>query len=638
MEYATSSDSRPPGPGAEHSGARSAVEAERCPDPRHTLTVQVCDIQRAVLRHAPVGEVFDAVSAGLSTLFGDGGVGLWMLDPDTPDTLILVSYQGLAEQQANRIWRVALADAGVTGQAVVRGELVVAEDYPSSGTTIAELAGSGVRAVMAAPVRGKGQVLGALVVASYAAGRTFDAAERELLSEYADQVGLAVASATMSEAMDQSFHDPLTGLASRALYLDRLTHALACAERDATPTAMLLLGLDRFRTVNDALGHAAGDLLLTEVAARLRTAVRLTDTPARLIGDEFAVLLHRVSDEYHATLIARRIMQALQEPFSVGGRPVFLTASVGIAFSDVGDRNPLTLMRRADLAKVAAKRNGKGRYEVYAPDMESAAHNPVDLEADLRYALDRRQLTLRYQPIVELSTARVTGFEALVRWEHPKHGLIPPLEFIPLAEETGLIIPIGAWVMREACAQVSRWNAERLGQPPLTISVNLSARQLQHPDLPRTVSQAFGHVGMPPGCLTLEITESMLLKDSEATNARLHALKALGVQLAIDDFGTGYSSLAYLRRFPVDIIKIDKMFVDDLTRDIGGATLTRAIVGLGRSLRLATIAEGIEAADQCEPLRDSGCELGQGFYFAKPLTTDEAGVLLAGPAGVRPVS
>ena len=597
---------------------------------QHALTTRICEIQRAVLRRAPVGEIFDLVTSGVHDLFGEDIVGLRMLDPDNPDILLLASSHGLGGQQARRMWQSPTDRSGACGQAFVSGATVVDNDYANRPGAITELVEAGVRAVLAVPVHGPGGVVGSLVVGSYLPERRYGQPEQDLLNEFAAQVGLALSSAGLSESMEQTFHDRLTGLPSRALFLDRLTHALACAERDSTPTAILVLGLDRFRTVNDALGHAAGDQLLNSVAQRLRTAVRTTDTPARLLGDEFAVLLHRVNHRYHAALIARRALQSLQAPFTVGGRQVFLTASVGIAFAEVGERDPLALLRRADLAKSAAKRNGKGRYELFNPSMDTASRNPVDLESDLRSALQRGELSLRYQPIVQLATARVTGFEALARWEHPVHGMIPPLEFIPLAEETGLIIQIGAWVLEQACVQLSTWNADRPDQP-LTMSVNLSARQLQSPDLPRTVGQILARVGLPSKCLTLEITESMLIQDSDATIARLHQLKALGVQLAIDDFGTGYSSLAYLRRFPVDILKIDKMFIDDLTRDDNGATLTRAIIGLGRSLRLATIAEGIEAADQCEPLRDSGCDLGQGFYFAKPLTVQEATDLLAVP-------
>ena len=284
------------------------------------------------------------------------------------------------------------------------------------------------------------------------------------------------------------------------------------------------------------------------------------------------------------------------------------------------------------MAQTAARRGSAG-YELFTPALTGPAQEAgpavtIDLRPDLPYALARGELSLRYQPIVELATARITGFEALARWEHPVHGTIAPLEFIPLAEETGLIAELGRWILREACGQVARWNAERPGQAPLTVSVNLSVQQLRQPDLARTVGQALADTALPPNCLTLEITESMLL-DDEPTVARLHQLKATGAQLAIDDFGLGYSSLSHLRRYPIDMIKIDKMFVDELTSDVGGPTLTRAIVGLGRSLRVATVAEGIEAAEQCEPLRDSGCELGQGFYFAKPLTSAEANALLA---------
>jgi diguanylate cyclase (GGDEF)-like protein len=486
---------------------------------------------------------------------------------------------------------------------------------------------------MAAPVRDNGRIVGALGVASCRTGRTYADVERQTLTALADAVSVAISDAGTLDTMYQAFHDPLTGLTSRALFLDRLTHALACADRERTSTAMLLIGLDRFRTINEGLGHSVGDQLLAAVAERIRTAVRSADTAARFDGDEFAVLLHHLSNPHQAVLIARRVIHALRSPFSIMDRQVFITASVGVAFADPGQDDPQPLLHRAERALATAKRNGKGRYEVFTPSTRTSAHNPVELENDLRQALVRNELSLRYQPIVELATGRVTGFEALVRWQHPVHGMIQPLEFIPLAEESDLIVAIGSWVLEEACRQAAEWNATRHGQSPLTISVNLSARQLQHPDLCRMVATALDRAGLPPTCLTLEITESMLVQDSDATIRRLQQLKDVGVRLAIDDFGTGYSSLAYLRRFPVDIIKVDKLFVDDLPGG-EGATLTRAIVGLGRSLRMATIAEGIEAADQCPALRESGCEFGQGYYFAKPLTADEATALIAAaPAG-----
>jgi diguanylate cyclase (GGDEF)-like protein len=573
------------------------------------------------------------VTDSVRELFGDEVSALRLTDADDPDSLLLVSCQGLPADQTRRLWRASLQDAGISGRAVASGELVLVDRHDGdNGIEIKELTQFGLHAAMAAPVRDTGKIVGALVVASDRPDRTYAEVDRQTLVALAGAVSAAISDAGTLDTMYQAFHDPLTGLTSRALFLDRLTHALACADRERTGTGMLLIGLDRFRTINEGLGHAVGDQLLAAVAERIRAAVRNVDTAARFDGDEFAVLLHHLSNRHQAVLIARRVLHALRAPFSIMDRRVFITASIGVAFADPGQDDPQPLLRRADQALASAKRNGKGRYEVFTPPAHASAHNPVELENDLRQALERDELRLRYQPIVELADGRVTGFEALVRWEHPVHGMIPPLDFIPLAEESDLIVPIGTWVLEQACLQCARWNAERPADSPLTVSVNLSARQLQHADLCRMVSTALDRAGLPATSLTLEITESMLVQDSDATIRRLQQLKDVGVRLAIDDFGTGYSSLAYLRRFPVDIIKIDKIFVDDLPRG-DGATLTRAIVGLGRSLRVATIAEGIEAADQCAPLRESGCELGQGYYFAKPLTPEEATGLAVSGSG-----
>jgi diguanylate cyclase (GGDEF)-like protein len=618
---------------AEAERRRAEDIADRLTTAQRQLALTKClsAVYRSLALHAPLQEIFDTVTSGARDLLGDDAAGLRLVHADDPDSLLLVSCNGLAPDLASRLWQANVNETGICGLAVIRGEVVAADPYHGGPAIVPELANDGLQAAMAAPVRDNGRVAGALVIGSYRPDRAYSTADREALTALADAVSLALSDAGTLDAMYQAFHDPMTGLASRALFLDRVTHALACASRDGTSSGMLLIGLDRFKTVNDALGHAAGDELLAAAAERIRAVVRAADTAARLEGDQFAVLLHGVTNRNRAVRISRRVIQALRDPFSIMGRQVFVTASVGIAFSDLGGGDPQILLRRAEQALATAKRNGKGRYEVYIEPRNATVRNPVDLEADLRQALDRGQLVLRYQPIVELMSGRINGFEALIRWQHHTYGLIPPLEFIPMAEESDLIVPIGAWVLQEACAQTARWNADRPSDDPLTISVNLSARQLAHSDLPRQVASALNRSGLDPACVTLEITESMLVQGSDASIRRLQRLKDLGVRLAIDDFGTGYSSLAYLRRFPVDIIKIDKMFVDDLPHDHDGATLTRAIVGLGRSMQLSIIAEGIEAENQCDPLRDSGCEFGQGYFFAKPLTVDEVAGLLATP-------
>ncbi|GAA0813775.1 putative bifunctional diguanylate cyclase/phosphodiesterase [Spirilliplanes yamanashiensis] len=382
------------------------------------------------------------------------------------------------------------------------------------------------------------------------------------------------------------------------------------------PPAVLLVDLDRFADVNDTAGTPAGDAVLTETLRRLRACLRPGDTATRLGADEFAALLPG-ADRTEAETIAARVLAALRAPFDTGGTPTHLTATAGIATA--GD--PDTLLRHAGLALRHAKRTGRDHAATFHPALQAALDERVTLEADLRRALDTAEFTVHYQPIVRLGTGDVTGVEALVRWQHPTRGLVPPLDFIPIAEDTGLIVRLGEWVLREACTQAAAWNRRRPAHlPPLTVSVNLSARQLDRPDLPATVASALADAGLDPAGLTLELTESLLIGNTDATVRRLHDLKRLGVRLAVDDFGTGYSSLAYLRSFPVDVIKIDKSFVDELGHGPAASALTMAIVQLGQSLHLTTVAEGVEQAAQRSELVDGNCEYGQGYLFARPLT------------------
>jgi diguanylate cyclase (GGDEF)-like protein len=440
-------------------------------------------------------------------------------------------------------------------------------------------------------------------------------------------VSLALTDARTLEAMNQAFLDSLTGLPSRALFQTRMEEARA---DDTAGTAVLLIDLDRFKMVNDSLGHAAGDVLLQGVADRLRACLRDGDVAARLGGDEFAALLPGVADAEEAVPVAARLLEELREPFKLNGTEAYVSASIGIAFSRPGEHGAQELMVDADLAMYQAKKHGKDKYEMFEPTMRTEFQATIDLEADLRRAVVRHEFELRYQPIVQLATGDVTGVEALIRWIHPTRGVVPPVDFIPLAEETGLIVPIGEWVLREACQRVAEWNLRRT-ERPLTVSVNISAVQLEQCVLPQVVQSSLDASGLPADRLILELTESLLVDHRPATLSRLKAIKALGVRLAIDDFGTGYSSLAYLRQFPVDIIKIDKSFVDDVVDEPTAAALTHGIIQLGRALQLSTIAEGIEHAGQLTSLAGGNCEMGQGYYFAEPLTQADLDDLLFAP-------
>jgi diguanylate cyclase (GGDEF)-like protein/PAS domain S-box-containing protein len=417
----------------------------------------------------------------------------------------------------------------------------------------------------------------------------------------------------------QALEDPLTGLSNRALLRDRLEHAVARLQRvgDGQRLAVFFLDLDDFKTVNDSLGHAAGDLLLTAVGQRLSGAVRAIDTVARLGGDEFAVLAEDIPAEMDPNDLGRRLIKALMPAFQVGETEVFVRASVGYAVAAPGDDGDL-LLRNADLAMYQAKAEGKSRLRRYDPGLHTTAVARLELEHDLRVALEARQFVIEYQPIVALESDRIVGLEALLRWNHPTRGILEPDRFIPLAEESGLIVEIGRWVMSEACRQLSEWIEQGLASPELTLSVNLSVKQVHDAAIVDDVATALRNSGLPGHRLTLEVTEGVLVDDSEAVIGRLAAIREMGVRIAIDDFGTGFSSLGYLSRFPVDVLKIDRSFVQRMSAKASDLAVIEAAIGLAATLGLETVAEGIERSGQTERLRELGCRLGQGFLFSRP--------------------
>ncbi len=431
----------------------------------------------------------------------------------------------------------------------------------------------------------------------------------------------------------QSFYDTLTGLPNRSLFMDRVTHALGWARPDdATPLAVLLLDLDRFKVINESLGHAVGDQLLAAVGRRLNEALRPADTIARLGGDEFAVLVDGLAGEAAAEGLARRMVEALATPFLVEGRDTYVSASIGVALSRAGSQSASDLLREAEIALYRAKADAGDRVSLFHPRMSASSMERLELELDLRRAVERDELRVHYQPLVDLRTGRTVGHEALVRWQHPTRGLLPPLSFIPLAEETGLILTIGDVVLAEACRQARAWQLLDPTLADLVVSVNLSARQFARPDLAARVAAVLAETGLAPGTLELEITESLAMSDAEATGVTLRALHELGVRVVLDDFGTGYSSLAYLSRLPLDVIKIDRSFVAGLHDSAANLAIVRAVVGLAQGLGISVTAEGIEREDQLEALRELGCDRGQGFLFARPRPADEAGAALVADA------
>ncbi|MCA1565949.1 MAG: EAL domain-containing protein [Acidobacteria bacterium] len=433
------------------------------------------------------------------------------------------------------------------------------------------------------------------------------------------------------QLLHNAFHDGLTGLANRALFMDHLKLALGRAERNESyQFAVLFLDLDRFKVINDSLGHTAGDQLLIEIARRLEATIRPGDTVSRLGGDEFSVLLDDLGGVDEAERVAERLQVELALPFNMGGHEEFTTVSIGIAMSTTGYQLPDDILRDADTAMYRAKQLGKARHAVFNQAMHARAMDRLELERDLRRAVERGEIFLQYQSIVSLGAGSLRGFEALVRWRHPQRGILPPIDFIPIAEETGIIIQLGKWVLEEACRQMSRWQKLSPQNKPLQISVNLSCKQFLQPDLLEQIQGVLRETGLDARSLKLEITESVVMENIETATRTLERLQALGVELSIDDFGTGYSSLSYLQRFPVNTLKIDRSFISRITESDGTAEIVRTIMQLGQNLGMDVIAEGVETEQQNEQLKALGCEFGQGYYFSLPLDRDAAEALSLG--------
>jgi diguanylate cyclase (GGDEF)-like protein/PAS domain S-box-containing protein len=426
-----------------------------------------------------------------------------------------------------------------------------------------------------------------------------------------------------------ALHDALTRLPNRALFIDHLQHAIARANRHEDYLfAVLFLDLDRFKLLNDSFGHVVADQLLVAIARKLELCVRPEDIVARLGGDEFTFLLDDIKDISDATRVANRIHKELAAPFNLSGQEVFTTASIGITLSSQRYDRPEDCLRDADTAMYRAKALGKARHAIFDKSMHERVMALLKLETDLRRALEREEFRLHYQPIVVLETGQITGFEALVRWQHPERGLVPPVEFIAVAEETGLIIPIGRWILREACRQMQNWQEQFSSNTPLAISVNLSSKQFSQPDLIEQVKHILEETGLDARSLKLEITESVVMENAAAATVMLFQLLDLGVQLYIDDFGTGCSSLSHLHHFPFDTLKIDRSFVSRMSTEDGDLEIARTIVALAHSLHMEVMAEGVETAEQLAQLKVLNCEYGQGYLFSKPLEATAAGALL----------
>jgi len=489
----------------------------------------------------------------------------------------------------------------------------------------------GVRSSLAVPIAGAEQPFGVFDIHSTDPSR-FTPQDVHFVQASANVLADALERHTADEALrHRVLHDALTGLPNRLSFIDSLQDALRRGTASGSPVGVLFIDLDHFKLINDSIGHHGGDELLRAVAPRLRAHLRPGDIVARFGGDEFGILVDRLADEEEALAIADRVADAFTEPYGMGGADHFVTASVGIAVARPSGREPVDaemLIRDADAAMYRAKERGRGRCEIFDAEMRARAMRRLEVERDLRHALERQELELHYQPVVSLGSGEIVALEALVRWNHPERGLLDPSDFVEIAEESGLIEPIGRWVQETACRQALGWHELRPDERPLDIAVNLSARQVAHRDLADSVAEILAQTGLDPVNLRLEITESVVVEESATASATLKALSDLGVRLVLDDFGTGYSSLAYLNRFPFDALKIDRSFIDGLGIEQERTAIVEAVVGMARALSLDAIAEGVENEAQLAELRRLGCDYAQGHLFSRPLAPDRLARLL----------
>ncbi len=557
------------------------------------------------------------------------------------DRHVVKSSIGLTAR--SRVWRKVPLALRYARQAVSSGRPVCVSNTGDTFPGLSEASGraaDGVAYAVAPILTADGTVLGTIcAVDSSPHGWThteitslIDLAST-LVTELELRSDLFLKRQAQEHLLYNTLHDPLTGLPNRSLFTERLRHAMRRSARHPDDLfAVLFLDLDRFKEVNDNLGHFAGDELLRAVARRLEACLRPEDTVARLSGDEFAILLESIAEPSDAGRVAERIEEALSFPVDLAGAEVTTSASMGIVTSSMAHEQPEQLLRSADMAMYRAKAAGRARYEMFDRAMHTDALARLRLETDLRRAVERSEFRLHYQPLVSLRTGRVTGLEALVRWEHPERGLVQPADFIPVAEETGLIVPIGRWVLAEACRQLAAWQRLHPRDDALTIGVNLSVKQFSQPDLMDQITQAIVASGVAANCLRLEITESAIIEKGRYATSILAQIRQLGAQVYLDDFGTGYSSLSYLHGLPIDAIKIDRMFVSNMDTDEKNLRLVRTILTLARIVGVRAEAEGIGTAEQLRELRSLDCEQGQGYLFSAPIPADAVGdLLLADP-------
>jgi diguanylate cyclase (GGDEF)-like protein len=594
---------------------------------RQTALERLSKIQVSISRRAPLPEVLNAIVEGAHELLGDEVVGLRLIDHDEPEYMNLMASVGISHAVLAATKRSPIA-SGAGGRAIAEDRVVIVNDYQTANVAMNEFVGDQLQSALAVPIHENGHPVGSITVATYRRERVYSDTDCEMLVALAHHASIALNDAKAVDQMRHlAYHDALTGLPNRLLFSEHLARAVANANRSGASLAVLYLDLDRFKVVNDSLGHNVGDLLLEAVAKRLRATLRVADLGARLGGDEFAVLAENTSAD-GAAILAERICAALGDPFAISGHELTVSASIGVVVDEAGHTDADGLLRNADLAMYRAKLDGLGKHAVYEPDMHAIASDRAHLEGNLRRAVLLEQFEVHYQPIVWLTSGAPLGVEALVRWRREDGALVPPAEFIPVAEDIGLITSIGRMVMNTAMRQVREWQDLLPNATMLNLSINLSARQLYQPAIVDEVVEALRASDFDPAHLTLEITETALMHETTTVSARLDELRSVGVRIALDDFGTGYSSLSYLRNFPIDVLKVDKSFIDDIASGSEKASLAQAIIELGRTMNLDIVAEGIEDAGQVAELVRLNCRMGQGYHFARPMPAEALGSYL----------